>query len=459
MLSSPFVLLAIAALAYKLWQAFYISNDKNSKVSSKLKALERSHETGGALSNMVQADGAGSWPPKATHGAGWPSELLPFHEIYLEMIPLLSSSNPSLDDAVNIERRDQFRALMSKKLNERVDMARVQALVSSIEAGNWSGCSRQAYNGFYCCIGVLRHSYRWAIIPLVKVVQEERIIEFPAQLETTWRHLQRTFGVDSDSGSNTSNVLLNFNQKGERAYKINLEISELVTSTEEAFFRMFYDVEVMAYPMYQKMVAAYISYEQGKKGECLKHMEDINSQLRELLRVFYQNLVESRVAKGVWLSYCQSFQAWGAGRMINGEYVEFDGVSGSHNLCFMVIDAFLGMKSYMNDQNLGRYIPQNQRNLISTFRRNSFFDRLHGDEDKEISDQFGKIIQHLKVFRSAHRARVMPYLAQPAPERMMMTAGKSFNEPGNDDAHLKVLDNMLVSRLKDTIAMASKLLS
>ena len=62
------------------------------------------------------------------------------------------------------------------------------------------------------------------------------------------------------------------------------------------------------------------------------------------------------------------------------------------------------------------------------------------------------------MFRSAHRARVMPYLAQPAPERMMMTAGKSFNEPGNDTAHLKVLDNMLVSRLKDTIAMARKLL-
>ena len=53
----------------------------------------------------------------------------------------------------------------------------------------------------------------------------------------------------------------------------------------------------------------------------------------------------------------------------------------------------------------------------------------------------------------------MPYLAQPAPERMMMTAGKSFNEPGNDTAHLNVLDNMLVSRLKDTSAMASKLLS
>ena len=52
----------------------------------------------------------------------------------------------------------------------------------------------------------------------------------------------------------------------------------------------------------------------------------------------------------------------------------------------------------------------------------------------------------------------MPYLAQPAPERTMMTAGKSFQEPENDTAHLKVLDNMLVSRLNDTTAMARKLL-
>lgn len=146
------------------------------------------------------------------------------------------------------------------------------------------------------------------------------------------------------------------------------------------------------------MVGANIAFEQGNKEECLKHMQDINTRLRELLKVFYKNLVESRVAKGVWLGYCQSFQAWGAGRMINGEYVEFDGVSGSHNLCFMVLDAFLGMNSYMNEQNLRRYIPHNQRSMIATFRKHSFLGRLHENEDKEISDQFGKIIQHLKVF-------------------------------------------------------------
>ena len=170
----------------------------------------------------------------------------------MDMIPFLSSGSPSLDDDVNIERRDRFRSLMINKLNNRVDMARVHEILTTIEAGDWSGCSREAYNGFYCCISVLRHAYRWAAIPLVKVAQEEKIIDFPAQINIPWAYLQRKFGFESDSGNNTSNVLHNFNIKGERAYKINQDISETITSTEDAFFRIFYDVEVMVRSDFQR---------------------------------------------------------------------------------------------------------------------------------------------------------------------------------------------------------------
>ena len=58
------------------------------------------------------------------------------------------------------------------------------------------------------------------------------------------------------------------------------------------------------------------------------------------------------------------------------------------------------------------------------------------------------------MFRAAHRARVMSYLEQPAPERLVMTAGKSVLESASTkdtkDA-LKVLDDMLVQRLKETV--------
>lgn len=48
----------------------------------------------------------------------------------------------------------------------------------------------------------------------------------------------------------------------------------------------------------------------------------------------------------------------------------------------------------------------------------------------------------------------MPYLEQSAPERLMMTAGKSVLEtPSTKDTReaLKVLDDMLVVRLKQTV--------
>ena len=86
---------------------------------------------------------------------------------------------------------------------------------------------------------------RWATIPVVKVAQLEKTVDFPQQLEVPWPYLQRRFGVTADSGNNTANVLHNFDETGERRYKINVGMSDLITSSEETFFRMFHDVEVL----------------------------------------------------------------------------------------------------------------------------------------------------------------------------------------------------------------------
>lgn len=48
----------------------------------------------------------------------------------------------------------------------------------------------------------------------------------------------------------------------------------------------------------------------------------------------------------------------------------------------------------------------------------------------------------------------MPYLEEPAPERLTMTAGKSVLEgPTTKDTKeaLKALDQMLITRLKETV--------
>lgn len=86
---------------------------------------------------------------------------------------------------------------------------------------------------------------RWATIPVVKVAQAEKIVDFPQELDAPWPFLQRNFGVTADSGNNTANVLHNFNMKGERVYKINVGMSDLIRSSEEVFFRMFYNLEIL----------------------------------------------------------------------------------------------------------------------------------------------------------------------------------------------------------------------
>ena len=60
-----------------------------------------------------------------------------------------------------------------------------------------------------------------------------------------WPYLQRHFGVTAESGNNTANVLHNFDEKGERVYKINVGMSDLIRSSEEVFFRMFHDLEIL----------------------------------------------------------------------------------------------------------------------------------------------------------------------------------------------------------------------
>ena len=77
------------------------------------------------------------------------------------------------------------------------------------------------------------------------MAQEEKIVDFPPELDAPWPYLQRNFGMTAESGNNTANVLLNFNERSERVYKINVGMSDLIQSSEDVFFRMFYDLEVL----------------------------------------------------------------------------------------------------------------------------------------------------------------------------------------------------------------------
>ncbi len=124
-----------------------------------LRFLKDQHETAAILSDLVDKDGAGAWPPRADHDS-WPAALKPYKDIYLECVPLLPAADPSTDDDVNQERRGRYRSLMRKLLHERINAAEVEKIMKAVEAGDWNACPRDAYNAVYCCVAVCRHAYR-----------------------------------------------------------------------------------------------------------------------------------------------------------------------------------------------------------------------------------------------------------------------------------------------------------
>jgi len=124
-----------------------------------LRTLKGRHETASILTELFDRDGAGAWPPKANHDS-YPMALRPYKDIYLELVPLLSAAEPSLDNNVNNERRNKYRSLMRKLLTERINIAQVEEIMAAVEAGNWDVLPRDAYNGFYACVAVCRHAYR-----------------------------------------------------------------------------------------------------------------------------------------------------------------------------------------------------------------------------------------------------------------------------------------------------------
>lgn len=154
--------IALAVVVLVLYRSLRYAASKEAETTATqgLKELAQHHETAAALLQLVDTDGAGSWPPRTTHGSDWPAALQPYHEIYLELLPLLSSADPSLDDAVSNEKRSRYRELMRKLFVARVNLAEVEGILAQAAAGNWGVCSRRAYNGFYSCIGVSRHAYR-----------------------------------------------------------------------------------------------------------------------------------------------------------------------------------------------------------------------------------------------------------------------------------------------------------
>lgn len=150
------------------------------------------------------------------------------------------------------------------------------------------------------------------------------------------------------------------------------------------------------------MVDAIVAFERNRKTDCLRRLQQLKPKLDKIYQIFYDGLVDANVSRKVWLSYCQGFQGWGVGRVIDGRHVKYDGLSGNHVLIFQAIDAFFGMERYLIDENMIRYIPVRQREFTSVLRRHSIRAQIEKGQEEEIRAEIGKLVQAMRVSSLAY---------------------------------------------------------
>ena len=149
--------------------------------------------------------------------------------------------------------------------------------------------------------------------------------------------------------------------------------------------------------MYYNMVISIISFEQGQKETCLGFLKALSLDLRHPLNAYYTTLVDSKIPRSVWMSYVQGFQDWGAGEVVGGVYVEYDGLSGNQQPLVPMVDAFLGLDPYLSEVNRLRYIPLSQRKLSASLREHSFRHKAKWAGDVAIEGEMEKIVKQMRV--------------------------------------------------------------
>jgi hypothetical protein len=197
--------------------------------------------------------------------------------------------------------------------------------------------------------------------------------------------------------------VLNFDTTGTYIHKINTGMTKQILGGEEAFARIFYDVEKFGLSIYHDMAHAIVTFAQGDKPACARHVASMTSQLRLVLGSYFDRLHDKMIARSVWLSRIQGFYAWGVGHYDeeNDEWEKFDGLSGNQVLLFQALDAFLDIEQYLSSRDQERNVPKNQRQLCHVLRKYSFRRLLseasHDEHEIAIMQSFNEILKKLRV--------------------------------------------------------------
>ncbi|EKV12269.1 hypothetical protein PDIG_45940 [Penicillium digitatum PHI26] len=366
---------------------------------SLIREIEPSNEPIKALQTMIEIDGAGAWPPKASYRESWPVVLHPYHDIFVVLAPLLPVIDVSLDSTINQCRRMEYQQRLRILLKERVNLGLVKETLSA--AADETSCviTNQQYNGFYACISYLRHAFRWGTIPIVEVAQQEKIIDFPPELDLPWDFIRQKYGITSLGGNVTSNFFCNLDRdRNKIEYAINGSMPEPIPSAEYYLIYAFTEPERKALPVYYHLVQSITCFERDQKHACVEHLQSLTVHLRAAFRVYYEYVIDSKIPHSVFTAYIQGFHGWAAGEMIDDKYMEYDGTSGANLVLFNVLDFFLGLEPFLAEQDYVKYFSSSQRRFLTSIKTHAFRAAAEQANDVDLVQQFDYIGKQLRVW-------------------------------------------------------------
>lgn len=140
-----------------------------------------------------------------------------------------------------------------------------------------------------------------------------------------------------------------------------------------------------------------ITFEKGYKKQCSEHLKTINVYLARAVRVYYDSVIDSKIPRSVFVAYLQGFHGWAAGEIIDGEYIEYDGVSGAQGVLFNLLDMFLGLEAFIDEESFVKYFPISQRRFMASVKKHSFRDKAKQNGDIELERRFDSIVRQIRL--------------------------------------------------------------
>ncbi|KAJ7663901.1 hypothetical protein DFH06DRAFT_986552 [Mycena polygramma] len=396
------------------------------------------------LRDLVVVGGGGSWPPRATYRDSWPLPLRPYDSVYRALEPSFPVPESSTDNVCNRKLIDSFRSRMRSLLEQHIDSGEVQSALDRAESDPES-CPQAAWLGFFLCISFLRHSYRWGVTPIVSEAQNEESVDFPEQLEFSWRYLRQHFGTTSPGGCMTSLMYANMRTDDRLEYSVTVGMPESHQSTERWNTKLIVGMEERVLPMYHLFARAIAFLDAGDLIAAADALKSANEILKMALKFFFSTMVDANLCQNVWLAYVQGYQGWALGGI--------DGISGGQSLTFRTLDSFLGIRPFPTPEKESLHLPTPQRNWLNFLREYDIraVVKTRGEDGAAITAELEALVKQLRLWRMGHMRRMQPYESVHRPERKTMTAGISVVDAANEDLMIEHLKRELGQRLAQTV--------